>query len=139
MRKRIFVLFLSLLIVICSVYVPEGGTYAAHKVKLNKTRLNLTVGKSYKLKVRHFTGKVKWKSSKKKIVKVTKKGKVTAKKTGKAKVWAILPDRKLKCKVRVRNKNAVSDMDDIKGSSVMPQNNGGDVYVPSADNDKGAV
>ncbi len=139
MRKRIFVLFLSLLIVICSVYVPEGGTYAAHKVKLNKTRLNLTVGKSYKLKVRHFTGKVKWKSSKKKIVKVTKKGKVTAKKTGKAKVWAILPDRKLKCKVRVRNKNAVSDMDDIKGSSVMPQNNGGDVYVPSADNDKGVT
>ena len=70
MKKRLLALFLSILIVVCSICAPQG-TYAAAKVRLNKTRLKLTVGKTYKLKVKHYSGKVKWKSSNKKIVKVS--------------------------------------------------------------------
>ena len=118
MKKRLLALFLSILIVICSICAPQG-TYAAAKVRLNKTRLKLTVGKTYKLKVKHYSGKVKWKSSNKKIVKVSKKGKIKAKKTGKAKVWAVLAGKKLKCKVKVKKNNIaqpVNSSEDFAGN-----------------------
>ncbi len=105
MRKRLFALFLSLLIALSSICVPEGA-YAARRVRLNKTSLKMTVGETYKLKVKHYSGRVKWKSSRKKVVKVSKKGKVKAKKAGKAKVSAVIAGRKLKCKVRVSKKRA---------------------------------
>ena len=116
MKKRLLALFLSILIVVCSICAPQG-TYAAAKVRLNKTRLKLTVGKTYKLKVKHYSGKVKWKSSNKKIVKVSKKGKIKAKKTGKAKVWAVLAGKKLKCKVKVKKNNIAQPVNSSEDSA----------------------
>lgn len=56
------------------------------KMKLNKKSVALTVGTSQKLKVRNLpnTAKATWKSSKKSVASVSKKGRVKAKKKGKA-------------------------------------------------------
>ena len=70
-------------LVITSVFVPGQQTDAKAKVKLNKKKLVLTVGKKAKLKVKGTKKKVKWSSSKKKIATVTKKGVVKAKKKAK--------------------------------------------------------
>lgn len=75
---------------------------AATKVKLNKTKVTLYVGKSVQLKVKGTTKKVTWKSSNKKVATVTSKGKVTAKKKGKATITAKVSGKKYTCKVTVK-------------------------------------
>lgn len=84
-----------------------GNAASKKKVKLNKTKLTLTVGKTYKLKVKG--GKAKsWKSSNKKVATVSKSGKVTAKKAGTAKITVKVNKKKLTCKVKVVKKKAAS-------------------------------
>ena len=90
--------------VITSVFVPGQQTDAKAKVKLNKKKLVLTVGKKAKLKVKGTKKKVKWSSSKKKIATVTKKGVVKAKKKGTAKIVAKIGKKKYTCKVVVKAK-----------------------------------
>ena len=75
---------------------------AASKVKLNKTKATMYVGKSTQLKVKGTTKKVTWKSSNKKVATVSKKGKVTAKKKGKATITATVSGKKYTCKVTVK-------------------------------------
>lgn len=72
------------------------------KAKLNKTSAKLKAGATLKLKVTN--GKAKsFKSSDKKVATVTKKGKITALKKGKATVTVTLATgKKLKCKVTVK-------------------------------------
>ena len=91
-------------LVIISVFVPGQQTDAKAKVKLNKKKLVLTVGKKAKLKVKGTKKKVKWSSSKKKIATVTKKGVVKAKKKGTAKIVAKIGKKKYTCKVVVKAK-----------------------------------
>lgn len=91
-------------LVITSVFVPGQQTDAKAKVKLNKKKLVLTVGKKAKLKVKGTKKKVKWSSSKKKIATVTKKGVVKAKKKGTAKIVAKIGKKKYTCKVIVKAK-----------------------------------
>jgi hypothetical protein len=87
-------------------FVPSlSGTVtveAASKVKLNKTKATLYVGKSTQLKVKGTKKKVTWKSSNKKVATVSKKGKVTAKKKGKATITAKVSGKKYTCKVTVK-------------------------------------
>lgn len=75
---------------------------AALKVKLNKTKATVYVGKSTQLKVTGTTKKVTWKSSNKKVATVTSKGKVTAKKKGTATITATVSGKKYTCKVTVK-------------------------------------
>ena len=91
-------------LVITSGFVPGQQTDAKAKVKLNKKKLVLTVGKKAKLKVKGTKKKVKWSSSKKKIATVTKKGVVKAKKKGTAKIVAKIGKKKYTCKVVVKAK-----------------------------------
>ena len=91
-------------LVITSVFVPGQQTDAKAKVKLNKKKLVLTVGKKAKLKMKGTKKKVKWSSSKKKIATVTKKGVVKAKKKGTAKIVAKIGKKKYTCKVVVKAK-----------------------------------
>ena len=76
---------------------------SAASPKLNKKKVTITVGKTVKLKVKKNKAKkkVKWKSANKKIVKVTKKGKIKGIKPGKTVVTAKVGKKKLKCKVKV--------------------------------------
>ena len=82
---------------------------AAKKPKLNKKTLYLTEGDTYTLKVKPNGVKIKstkWSTTNKKVVKVSKKGKVTAKKGGSATIKAVVTAKNkkkytLKCKVDV--------------------------------------
>lgn len=75
---------------------------AAGKVKLNKTNLTITVGKTQTLKLKNNKKKVTWSSNKKKVATVNQKGKVTAKKKGTATITAKVGKKKYKCKVTVK-------------------------------------
>lgn len=74
---------------------------AKSKVKLNITKATLSVGGSINLKLLNNKKKVTWKSSNKKVASVTKKGKVKAKKKGKASIVAKVGKKKYTCKVTV--------------------------------------
>lgn len=75
--------------------------------KLNKKKLKLKKGKTYKLKLTYspksYGKKLTWKSSKKKVAKVNKKGKITALKKGKATITVKnKAGKKATCKVTVK-------------------------------------
>ena len=89
-----------------TAYVAE--VQAATKLKLNKSKVTLNVGKSYKLKVSGTKKTPKWKSGNTKVATVNKSGKVTAKKAGKAKIQAIVGGKKLVCTVTVKKASAAS-------------------------------
>ena len=79
----------------------------AKKIILNKKKATLRVGDTLKLqgklKPKGATAKIKWKSSKKKVASVSKNGKITAKKKGKAVITAQLPDgKKATCRITVK-------------------------------------
>lgn len=63
-----------------------GNAEAKVKVNIGKKKLNLYVGQTYKFKNKKYS----WKSSKKSVVSVNKKGKIKAKKPGTAKITASL-------------------------------------------------
>lgn len=86
---------------VCSVVPVNGITAEAASVRLSKTSLSMRVGQSRQLKVKGTKKAVKWSVSNGKILKVTKNGKVTAKKTGSAKVYAKVSKKRLTCKVNV--------------------------------------
>lgn len=69
---------------------------------ISKKKKTLKIGKSFTLKVKNAEGKVKWSSSKKKVAKVNKNGKVTALKKGKATIKAKVDGKTLKCVVTVK-------------------------------------
>ena len=99
--KKSFILFLVLAMFVS--VTPGSYSDAAKKVKLNKTKITLKVGKTYKLKLKNNKKKVKWSSTKKKVAAVTSKGKVTAKKAGSAKIVAKAGKKKYTCRVTVKN------------------------------------
>ena len=70
-------------------------------LKLNKTKLTLKAGKTYQLKVKGASGKIKWKSSDKKVARVNSSGLVTARKAGKATITVTVGKKKLTCKIKV--------------------------------------
>ena len=94
-----------LLTLVLTLSMANGLVFnvSAASPKLNKKKVTITVGKTVKLKVKKNKAKkkVKWKSANKKIVKVTKKGKIKGIKPGKTVVTAKVGKKKLKCKVKV--------------------------------------
>ena len=92
--------------------------YAIKKVRLNKSKLSLYVGKKYTLKVKNTNKKVKWSSTKKKIATVTKKGKVIAKKKGNCNIIAKVGRKKYACKIIVKNKKAILHKESNHSSTV---------------------
>lgn len=101
----------SLSVILCCIILMSVAVLspisvsAKTKPKLNKTKISIKVGKTYTLKLKNAKAKkVKWKSSKKSIATVSKKGKVTAKNIGTATVTAKYKSKKYKCKVTVKPK-----------------------------------
>ncbi len=84
-------------------YYKEIGS-----MKLSKKKKTLRVGKKFTLKVKWkptaFLAKVKWKSSNKKIAKVTKNGVVKGRKKGKVRIYATYGKWKKSCVVKVKKK-----------------------------------
>ena len=77
-------------------------TITVKNPKLNKTKVKIKAKKSFKLKVTGGTGKVTYKSSKKKVATVNNKGKITGKKKGTATITVKVSGVKLTCKVTVK-------------------------------------
>lgn len=74
------------------------------KPTLNKKKITLKKGKKFTLKITGKIGKVKFTTSKKSVAKVSSKGKITAKKPGKAVIKVKTNGITLKCKVTVKKK-----------------------------------
>ena len=66
-----------LLAFVMLITLMPSDVEAARKVSLNKKKLNLTVGKKYKLKLKNLKKgtKVSWSSSRKNVASVSRKGK----------------------------------------------------------------
>jgi len=103
MRKIRFWMFTILFAMVVFFFVPnksEAATYLSNK------KLELEKGKSYRLYLYGTTKKCKWSSSNKKVATVNGKGKVKAKKAGKATIKASYKvkgrNKTRKCKVTVR-------------------------------------
>lgn len=84
---------------------PENTEEPTEPVKpttyLNATEVTMAPATTYKLKLKGASGKVKWSSSKTKVVTVDKKGKLTALKKGKAKIQAVNKGVTYSCTVTV--------------------------------------
>lgn len=79
---------------------------AAKKIRLNKKKATIYVGKKVTLKIIGTRKKVKWKTKKKKIATVTKKGVVKGKRAGKTVIVAKVSKKSYSCKVTVKKKTA---------------------------------
>lgn len=99
-------------VLVCAMLISSamaGGvteSRAAIKGTLNKTKEAVAIGRSVQLKVKDKgSASVTWSSSKKKVAKVSRKGKVTGLKKGKATITAKVKKsgkvKKLKCKITV--------------------------------------
>lgn len=71
--KQTMAAVLSLTLACTLLIAPAEGQAAKKKMKLNKTKATLYVGKKLTLKVKNTKKKVKWSSSKKAVASVTKK------------------------------------------------------------------
>lgn len=117
--KRLLACGLSLALAASSLGSLPGQTAAAAKkatVKLSASKVSIKVGKTKKLKLQKKNVKklksTKWSTNKKKVATVNKKGKITAKSVGSAKITAkvkYIPKgkkkavtKKLTCKVTVK-------------------------------------
>lgn len=134
--KRSKVLFLYLFVIVAMLF-PAGfigestvvSTKAA-SVRLNKSKQTMWVGDTLKLKVLHNKTKVKWSSSKKSVATVSAKGKVKAKKSGRAVITAKVKSKRYKCAIVVRRTTLSADKLTINYNSSMPL---------TLNNSKGAV
>lgn len=128
LSQKIFVAVMIVSIMMSFMPFIDMTSYAAasSKVKLNKKSVSLYVGKTSNLKVSGTSKKVKWTSSNKKVVTVKKNGKrtamITAKKAGTAYITAKFGNKKLKCKVKVKNSKFQKAVDGIikNGDSINP-------------------
>lgn len=111
---KVAAVVMSLAVTMTSVNLPTTAAAATKKVKLNKTKATLTVGKTTTLKVTKGGKAVKatFKSSNAKVAKVvTKSGKSTkikALKKGTAKITATYAKKKYTCKITVKAKKVTA-------------------------------
>lgn len=127
--KRFLMGILTLMLVFTAgPYLPVQDNVSvaqAAQVKLNAKKVTLQKGKKKTLKLKDATGKITWKSSKKSVAAVSKKGVVTAKKPGKVTITATNKGKKYKCTVTVTAGGG-------SGKSSKASGSGGTVYwVPS--------
>ena len=99
--KRLLAL-ISAVILMTTMLIPAFQASAA-SVRLNKTKIVLVVGQTYKLKVSGTKKTPQWSSSNKKIVSVTKKGVVKGLRKGTATITAKIGKKTYKCKVTVES------------------------------------
>lgn len=115
-KTKTISLFLVFFLAFCLVNtINVDGTYAASKkTHLKKTTITLIKGESFKQKLISKKGKVikstkvKWKSKKRSVAKINKKGRITARKSGTAKMTAKYKGKTYKFKVIVKTRKALA-------------------------------
>lgn len=103
------------MITLCLISQSLGGTDIAaaksNMVKLNVSKKTIIAGSSFQLKLKGNVSRktvVTWKSNNKKVAVVSKKGKVTGKKAGKAQITVMVgrKGKKAVCKVTVQKRTS---------------------------------
>lgn len=104
--KRLISLTLCALIISSVLFSTGISTNAASKPKLKKKSGSVVIGKIVKIKIKKLPRKAKvtYKSSKKSIASVSKKGKVKGKKAGKAKITVTIKKKGKKTKLTYKIK-----------------------------------
>ncbi len=118
--KKIMSLLLSTLI-ISSIFVTMSiSTNATSKPKLKKKSGSIIIGGTVKIRIKKLPkkAKVSYKSSKKSIATVSKKGKVTGKKAGKTKITVNIKKKNQKKKIKLTFKITVKKPTIEKQSTV---------------------
>lgn len=102
MRKQIFKrgMLLAVVLLLTALLVPFSSEAAA-KSKISKKNATICVGEKLTLKVTG-AGKVKWKTSNKKIASVNNSGVITGKKVGNCTITATKSGQKYTCKIKVK-------------------------------------
>ena len=112
-QKRLTSMIVAFAVVCTLIFnsIP-GEAVAASRPKLNKENVTMAVGTKYTLKIKNLPKKAKvtWTSSNKKRATVSKKGVVTAKKTGTVTIRSTIKQsgkkaRKLTCKITIQKKS----------------------------------
>ena len=101
--KRIIAFILLITILASLIFIGKVANIEAKKNSNTKKKITMTVGQKKTIKLNKNV-KIKWKTSNKKVVSVSKKGVIKAKKVGKAKVTAKLPNKKVQYTVKVNKK-----------------------------------
>jgi len=114
MKVTKFFKSIAIVMVIAITLTCVPNVSAKARPKLNKKKVTMTVGTTVKLKMRNTKKKVKWSSSKKSVATVSKKGKVTGKKAGTAKITAKIGKKRWQCKVTVKAKKVIIAKKTIK-------------------------
>lgn len=89
-------------LIICLLLTLMLPSQISAAPKLNKSKATLYVGETLQLKLKGASKKISWKSNKTSVASVNSKGKVTAKKGGKATITAIYGKTKISCVVTVK-------------------------------------
>ncbi len=97
---NVFVSFLMAFILVSGILSNDSMVYAASP-KLNRKSATLQVGDTLQLKLKNTRKKVRWTSDKKSVATVSSKGKVKAKKPGKAVIKAKCNKKTYSCKINV--------------------------------------
>ena len=107
--------------------MPVVQADAKPKVKLSKTKVTLTVGKKYKLKLKNVkkNAKIKWSTSNKKVATVSK-GTIKAKKAGKAVISAKYGKKKYTCKVTVQDGKIVVNKNQTQNTNSKQETTAGE-------------
>ncbi|MBR3124461.1 MAG: Ig-like domain-containing protein [Mogibacterium sp.] len=129
-KSRILSLLIvfSLLVGIVGAVNVDVSYAASRKIHLKKTSITLAAGRKYQQKLISEKGKtikaskVKWKSLKKSVAKIDRKGRVTALKAGTARMTAKYKGKTYKFTVKVKSFNSVVSVDKsnvlvLKGST----------------------
>lgn len=103
-NRKLLTLTLACALVFTNFTDMPAASAAKKKLHLSKTRLTLQTGQKKTLTVKNTKKKVHWYSSRKAVAAVNRKGVVTAKKAGKARITAKIGKKKLICKVTVKAK-----------------------------------
>ena len=100
--KKIFAIFLVITLILTSAILFNAKSVSATTLKLNKTKITLSAGKSVNLKVLNTDKPIKWLTSDKIVATVSPKGKVTGKNAGTAFITVKVGKQNLQCKVTVK-------------------------------------
>ncbi len=131
LSRRFLVGIITMMLVFSAVpYLPMQGNVPvaeAAKVKLNTKKVVLKRGDRKNLKLKNASGKITWKSSKKSVASVNKKGVVKAKKAGTAIITATYKKKEYTCRITVKSSGSGSAGTGVSGGTVywVP---GGSVY-----------
>ena len=110
MKKMLSILVIISLVIGVVGVVNVDPAFAAKKIHVKKKTVTVIAGKTYQQKLIGKNGKaikatkVKWKSSKKSVAKINKKGKITGVKAGIAKMTAKYKGKTYKFTVKVKPK-----------------------------------